>query len=75
MLTTVRFEKVTRRVQKRGKCQSCGKTHTRATTLWQTLNPFNKNAEGFPKTRNEIYDELQTQAATWKAAPITCARS
>mgnify|MGYP000017638098 CR=1 FL=1 len=34
--------------------------------FWQTLNPFNKNESGSPKTREEILVELQVDANNWK---------
>jgi hypothetical protein len=33
--------------------------------FYQTLNPFNKNKNGVPKTRGEILDELRNQIEEW----------
>lgn len=49
-----------------GKCPVCGKRVRRSTTFQQTLNPFNKNAAGEPKTRSEIWAELKVKAAGWE---------
>jgi hypothetical protein len=56
---------------KSGKCK-CGKHRRRQKTFSQTINPFNKNAEGMPKSREEIYQELKETIAKWKKEPITC---
>ncbi len=68
----VTFEKVKLRTSKRTRCEWCGKWLRRSTTLWQTLNPFNMDAVGSPKTRAIIVRELHEQAAKWKAEPLTC---
>jgi len=65
-MATYRFEEVTRPVTKRVKCRVCGKTITRSTTLSQTISPFNKDADGQPKTREQIRAELKAQAETWQ---------
>jgi hypothetical protein len=57
--------------QKSGKC-GCGKRRARSITLYQTLNPFNRNKKGEIKTREEIYEELKVDLESWKKEPITC---
>lgn len=49
-----------------------GKRRTRREKFWQTLNPFNKNADGEPKTAQEIRVELAEKIKAWRAEPITC---
>lgn len=66
-MPTYRFEEVTHRATKRVPCDGCGKTLSRTRTFMQTLNPFNKNIDGTVKTRQDIRDELRTQAAAWTA--------
>lgn len=56
------FERVTIRGVRSGTCLVCGKRGTRQTTFGQTLNPFNKNADGEPKTRAEIWAEIKQEA-------------
>lgn len=34
-------------------------------TFWATVNPYNTNSNGEPKTRQEIYSELKWEAAEW----------
>lgn len=71
-MVTVRFRevKLTRKV--RVACAGgCGKKLARQQTFWQTLNPFNTNAEGQPKTSSEIYAELDAEADAWQPV-ATC---
>ena len=60
---TVRFEKVEAKRRIRVKCRGCGKVRNRVITQWATRNPFNKNADGTIKTRDEIYAEVRVKAA------------
>ena len=69
---TLTFNEVKLQAKKSGKCVICGKRRNRAKTFWQTLNPFNKNADGTVKTRFDINTELQTQANIWQREPINC---
>lgn len=69
----VTFEKVTLRAQRRANCTKCGKKRTRTVTFWQTLNPFNKTAEGRVKTTDDIYPELRAQATAWTKQSFICA--
>lgn len=70
---TIRFEEVTRGAQKNLPCPDCGKKVRRQRTFSQTINPWNKNAAGEPKTWQEIQDELKVDAAKWAAEPVKCA--
>jgi hypothetical protein len=65
-MTQIKFEEVTRSVTKRVDCRICGKKVTRSTTLSQTISPFNKDAGGRPKTREQIRAELKAEAETWQ---------
>lgn len=62
------FDSVKLNVKKSGKCL-CGKRLTRSYTFEQTLNPFNKNDRGFPKTSAEIMTELKAEAEVWQQEP------
>ena len=64
------YEVVRVRGQKRGKCSVCGKFAVRATAFEQTINPFNKNAAGIPKSRAEITDELLAERRIWLEEPV-----
>ncbi len=68
--TTVRFQEVAVTGQKRGKCPGCGGTAERQQRFYQTINPFNRNADGRPKTQPEIVAELRAQVEAWKAEPV-----
>jgi hypothetical protein len=59
------FEVVHIRAERRWKC-TCGKRVTRAKKLFETLNPYNKNARGQPKTRDEIYASLRAKEKRWQ---------
>lgn len=63
MITT--YERVERWVEKTVACRVCGKKIKRATTLGQTINPWNKNADGTVKNRYQIQSELKAEAETW----------
>jgi hypothetical protein len=71
-MTTYRFDKVEWQASKRLPCPNCGKRVRRQTTLWQTVNPWNKNPDGEPKTQREILAELREQAAEWEQKPEQC---
>jgi hypothetical protein len=66
------FEQLKLRAEKKGKC-GCGVRRRRAKTLIMTINPFNKNKQGIPKTREEVWADLQAAAKKWRAEPIICA--
>lgn len=69
---TVRFQEVEHRAQKNLPCPDCGKKVRRSTTFEQTINPWNKNAAGDPKTVTEIREELAADAAAWREKPVQC---
>ena len=69
---TVRFERVPLTFSKTVKCAGCGKRLRRRRTFEQTLNPWNKNAQGQPRTRQEILAGLRDKAAEWQQQPETC---
>jgi hypothetical protein len=66
------FDVVKWQASKTVKCLSCGKTLKRAKTFDQSINPFNKNAQGEPKSRAEILIELKARAAEWGTKPEYC---
>jgi len=59
------FEKVTWRATRRRTENGKKKQQTR--TFMQTLNPWNKDADGNPKSREQIWKELQAEADKWMA--------
>ncbi|TDR82163.1 hypothetical protein [Paludibacterium purpuratum] len=67
------FVKVTLTATRTWKDPATGKRRSQTKTFFQTLNPFNRNADGQPKTRDEIYVELRAESEAWKtgrAAPM-----
>ncbi|MFE3657219.1 hypothetical protein [Streptomyces sp. NPDC059165] len=70
-MPTYRFQPVPWTAKKSVPCTVCGKKVRRQRTFEQTLNPFNKTADGRVKTIKDIYPELQAKAAAWQAEPET----
>lgn len=70
-MPTYRFQEITHQVTKSVACTVCGKKVRRQRTFGQTLNPFNRNADGDVKTSTEIGRELATEAQAWQAEPET----
>lgn len=67
-----RFSEVAISAEKQVSCTKCKKRLKRRKRFYQTLNPFNKNKAGYPKSREEIFAELNKEAAIWKVTPETC---
>lgn len=65
---THHFEKVVYPASKKGICPVCGKMATRKSgeNFMQTINPYNTNAKGQVKSRQEIWAELKVKADAWK---------
>lgn len=68
---TVKFQEVKRWGKKVGKCD-CGKRRVRQTTICHTINPFNKNNDGQPKSFYEVLADVENELSQWKAEPIFC---
>ncbi len=71
-MTRYTFEEVTRHVTKRVPCRVCRKPLGRSAILSQTINPFNLDADGQPKTRDQIRAELKAKAERWHPANDIC---
>ncbi len=56
-MPTYRFQEVRRSKTIKFKC-GCGKRFQRTVAAMQTINPFNRNADGRPKTYAEIWRDL-----------------
>ena len=67
---TVVFDKVEHHATNHGTCPKCGGKAKRSKVFHQTLNPFNKGADGQTKTRTEIARELVEEAKEWKQWPV-----
>jgi hypothetical protein len=57
-------------------CSKCGKALRRKVTAEHTVNPFNKNPDGTPRTRPEVYREAQAEAdrkaAAMEGSQVVC---
>lgn len=74
-MTTYTFQKIGWKAFKKGKCAACGKHGVERTKeFYQTLNPWNRNADGELKSRDEIRAELRAEDAAWMAEPVKHAR-
>lgn len=64
----VKFQEVSLRATKSGKCR-CGKYLRRSKTFTNTINPFNKNNDGLPKSYNEVYADVERLVEDWQSRP------
>lgn len=69
----VTFSVVEAKRRVRGVCVNCRSKRTRTFKAHQTLNPFNKKADGSVKTREEISEEVKAEVARLAALPFVCA--
>ena len=60
-----KFDEIKRREVRDGKCPVCNRPVRRSITLSETINPFNRNAAGLPKTEFEIKVSLAKKASEW----------
>lgn len=68
--TRYTFNEVSVSATKRWKDPVTGKARQQTRKFYQTLNPFNKAADGTPKTREQIMSEITAEKAAWLAEPI-----
>jgi hypothetical protein len=71
---TVNFNEVSLSATKSGSCAVCGKHAKRSEKFSQTLNPFNKNADGSLKNSDQINTELLATVNEWKQKAIRHAK-
>lgn len=62
MLIRTTYDGVKRSADYTCTCGSCGKTLKRKVVVEHTVNPFNKNEAGEPKTRTEVGQAAQAEA-------------
>jgi hypothetical protein len=60
-MTTIRFREINAKRQVKVPCIACGKVLNRTIKEFQTINPFNVDENGAPKTEIQIYSELPIQ--------------
>lgn len=69
----ITFQEVRLYGEKSIKCAGgCGRRLKRQKKFYQTLSPFNKRPDGVVKNHDDIYPELKTALAVWRAKPETC---
>ncbi len=73
-MTTYTFQEVKYSSQKSGHCAVCGKPASRSQKFFQTLNPYNRNADGSIKNRDDIRRELNEEIAKWRLVPVKHAK-
>jgi hypothetical protein len=61
----LRFDVVAIRCQKSGRCPVCGRSVTRSKRFEQTVNPWNRNADGTVKTVAEVRADVRREADAW----------
>ena len=72
MIMHYHFDEVKQQGTKIVKCSGCGKRLKRSTTVWQTLNPYNRLPNGQVKTAGDIRKELLSEIAEWRRQPEKC---
>lgn len=65
-MTRTVFEKVARYATHQFQCEACNKPCRRSKEFWQTLSPFNQLPDGTVKSRQDIWRELDVEAAAWR---------
>lgn len=63
----IRFEEVSIKCKKAW-IDASGKRRQRTKKFWQTISPFNRNADGLQKTREEIQREIERESVLWNPA-------
>ena len=66
------FDEVARKITRKGECSVCHKKRTVTREFRQTINPFNRNAKGEVRGRDEIEKELSAKVAAWHNGPLVC---
>lgn len=67
MRTTVRFDEIAIRGKRRWK-DADGKWHQETKKFWQTMSPWNVDADKRPKNASQIRAELLAERSAWLTA-------
>ena len=68
-MTRYTFNEVAVKGVKRWKDPVSSKPRQETRKFWQTINPFNRNADGTHKTREQIMIEIKRERDEWLAVP------
>ncbi len=71
-MTRITFEEIRRRGSKTVPCSTCGREVHRDRTFKNTINQWNVNPDGRPRSRVEIWYHLGALIAAWMTEPETC---
>jgi hypothetical protein len=64
-MTRITFEKVSIKRTFRWTDPVTRKSRQETKKFWQTVSPFNRNVHGDPKSRQQIREELESEARLW----------
>ena len=67
-MTRYVFNEVSIKRTRRWKDAESGKQRQETRKFFQTINPFNTNAAGLPKDRDEIMAEIKAEGDAWLAS-------
>ena len=68
------FESVVLSKHRTGKCAVCGRPASRNIKVEHTINPFNRNVDGSPKTRDEVLADVSSELKRRLAEPLKHAK-
>jgi len=71
-MTRYVFDAIQTSRTKKGVCVKCGKRRQKTKRFTETINPFNKNANGTPKTRDQVQESVIEKARVWMSEPLVC---
>ena len=69
-MSTYFYEQVSVQGRKSGTCPVCGHPARRQKVFTNTVNPFNKNADGTVKTRAEVHVDVRALWREWISTPV-----
>lgn len=73
MRIVVTYDQYKARATRKLRCRGCSKLMTRSRTFSKTVNPFNKHADGTPKSPAEVQADVDAEAKAWQPERPTCA--
>jgi hypothetical protein len=65
---------VTLRKQRSGVCADCGERRRRVVKVTHTINPFNRDERGVPKSGERVLADVREKLLAEMAEPFRCAR-
>ena len=71
-LVKISFLRIELKRRRTGVCATCEKKTTQTLAIGQTVNPFNKDARGQPKTEATIRKELAAELRVMLEQPLYC---